>query len=143
MILALGEGHPPAEPGDRLTVVAQTEPDLSAVRTAIGAGTHLVSAGNPLPKERPDAPRHPRTAVGWNAKSLFFFVVDGRRPPLVVGMTYSELAALAARYGCEQAVALDGGGSSTMVINARVVNTPSDGEQRPLANALILLHAAE
>jgi hypothetical protein len=69
--------------------------------------------------------RHPRTAVAYDADDayIYFIVVDGRNPGYSRGMTIAELAlfvrdVLGASYG----IALDGGGSSTMVINGEVVN---------------------
>ena len=71
--------------------------------------------------------RDPRTAVAFNNRFVFFIVVDGRNKGVSEGMRIEELAAFAknvlkAKFG----VALDGGGSSTMVVNGRVVNHPSD-----------------
>ena len=89
--------------------------------------------------------RHPRTAVGFNGKDskMYFVVVDGRQPDYSVGMTLYELAVLMLELGCEQALNLDGGGSSTMVVRGRVVNKPSDlfGE-REVANSLHLVSSA-
>jgi hypothetical protein len=70
---------------------------------------------------------HPRTAIAFNDEYLYFIVVDGRQPEVSVGMTYVQLAEfsrdnLSATWG----LALDGGGSSTMVINGLVMNNPSD-----------------
>ncbi len=83
--------------------------------------------------------RHPRSLLGWNRAYVFLGVVDGRQPRLSVGMTYWELAQLAGELGCTEAMALDGGGSSTLWADGRVLNSPSDGEVRPVANALILV----
>jgi hypothetical protein len=67
--------------------------------------------------------RQPRTAIAFNNQYVFFIVVDGRNPYYSEGLTTHELAVFArdtlgATWGIEQ----DGGGSSTMVINDRVVN---------------------
>jgi hypothetical protein len=83
--------------------------------------------------------RHPRTAVGWNAQRLLLVVVDGRQPAWSVGMTLAELAALFIRLGATDAINLDGGGSSAMVIRGRVVNRPSDAQgEREVGNALVV-----
>lgn len=87
------------------------------------------------------ATRHPRTAVGYDPdrRRLWLVVVDGRQPPHSSGMTLPELAALLQALGASEAVNLDGGGSSVMVVRGRVVNRPSDGEgERPVVNALAL-----
>ena len=83
--------------------------------------------------------RHPRTAVGWDKDHLYLVEVDGRQSDLSVGMTFPELAAYMAKLGCEQAMNLDGGGSATMWVFGQVMNSPSEGRERPGANALVVL----
>ena len=130
---------PPVKPGDTLRLAIQTEPDLHGVETALGAGRILITDGK-LPNLGPaNQPRHPRSLVGWNRQYLFLVVVDGRQPKLSIGMTYPEMAVLAQEYGCTDAVELDGGGSSTLWAMGKILNSPSDGRTRPVANALILL----
>jgi exopolysaccharide biosynthesis protein len=54
-------------------------------------------------------------------------------------MTIEELAVLMTGLGCVEAINLDGGGSTTMVINGRVVNNPSDATgERPISDALLV-----
>jgi hypothetical protein len=75
----------------------------------------------------PDGIVHPRTAVAYNDSYIFFIVVDGRAPGFSAGMTILQLAVFARdALGATWGIALDGGGSSTMVINDVVVNRPSD-----------------
>ena len=83
--------------------------------------------------------RHPRTAVGWDKHHLYLVEVDGRQSDLSVGMTFPELAAYMAKLGCEQAMNLDGGGSATLWVFGQVMNSPSEGRERPGANALVVL----
>ena len=67
--------------------------------------------------------RHPRTAIAYNDQYIFFIVVDGRDPLVSVGMSIAELADFALNtLGATYAVAQDGGGSSTMVVNGEVMN---------------------
>lgn len=92
--------------------------------------------------------RHPRTAVGIarDGRRLLLVVVDGRQKPYSDGMTLRELAHLMLALGARDAINLDGGGSTTMVLadstsrSLRVVNRPSDvtGE-RPVGNALAIV----
>jgi exopolysaccharide biosynthesis protein len=84
--------------------------------------------------------RNPRTAIGWNDREFFMVVVDGRKADLSVGMTFPELAALMVRLGCKEAMNLDGGGSTTMWLNGKVINHPSEkGVLRHVANTLVLV----
>ena len=76
--------------------------------------------------------------IGWNQQYLYFVVIDGRQPGVSVGMTYPEMAALAKEYGCTDAIELDGGGSSTLWAMGKILNSPSDGKPRAIANGLIL-----
>jgi hypothetical protein len=83
--------------------------------------------------------RHPRTVFAWNATHWFLMVVDGRSDRSV-GMTFTEMADfLTTELQATDALNLDGGGSSTMVVDGIVRNVPSDGRQRAIANALLLI----
>ena len=85
--------------------------------------------------------RHPRTAIGFSRDSstLYLLAVDGRSQKSV-GMTLVELAALMRRLGGWQAMNCDGGGSTTMIVEGAVVNTPSDSAgERPVGNALLVV----
>ena len=66
-------------------------------------------------------------------------VVDGRQERLSVGMTLPELARLLKDKGAHHAYNLDGGGSSTMVVDGAVVNSPSDEQgERPSSDAIVI-----
>jgi exopolysaccharide biosynthesis protein len=82
----------------------------------------------------------PRTAVGVTADGrILLVVVDGRQPRWSVGPTHVEFARILRDLGAETALNLDGGGSSTMVVEGELVNRPSDGRERALANAILVL----
>jgi exopolysaccharide biosynthesis protein len=88
--------------------------------------------------------RHPRTAVGWNADAsrLMFVVVDGRQQHSD-GMSLSELVTLFRRLGATEAINLDGGGSTALVIRGQLVNRPSDAAgERAVGNALAIAHCS-
>lgn len=92
--------------------------------------------------------RHPRTMVGLNGSGhLLFVVVDGRQPGYAEGMSLFELRALARSLGCTDALNLDGGGSSTMVIAGEdgngVVNRPSGKVERPVPSILFVRNRNE
>jgi exopolysaccharide biosynthesis protein len=80
---------------------------------------------------------HPRTAVGLSKdrRRLLLVVADGRREG-VPGLTLPELAALLVEVGACTALNLDGGGSSALWLRDRIVNRPSDGVERKVANHL-------
>lgn len=102
----------------------------------------LVKDGVVVPRQ--SKLRYPRTAVGLDAQStkLVILVVDGRKPGVSVGMSTADTAAEMLRLGCRQAINLDDGGSSMMAVRdpathqMRILNTPSDGRERPVANTL-------
>ena len=87
------------------------------------------------------AARHPRTLVGTHADgSLWLVTVDGRQPTLSVGMTLAELRAFARALGLRNALNLDGGGSTTMWVKGKVVNSPSDAAgARKVSDAFIIV----
>ncbi len=88
------------------------------------------------------ASRHPRTAVGWDPQErrLWLVVVDGRQGEYSKGMTLPELATLFEALGVPEALNLDGGGSSVLVVDGEAVNRPSDAEgERAVVNALLLV----
>ena len=83
--------------------------------------------------------RQPRTAIGWNSNFFYIVEVDGRPRGLSVGMTFPELADYMVKLGCDEALNLDGGASTTMWVYGQVMNSPSAGHERNMANALVLL----
>jgi hypothetical protein len=94
---------------------------------------------------RDDRFLHPRTAVGIDRDTgeILLLVIDGRQPHSR-GYTMVELARMMKRLGAEAALNLDGGGSTTMAGrdrkgDVRVLNRPSDGEQRYVADGIAVL----
>lgn len=142
LVLSLGPDlkalHTKAQEGTVIQVSTATSPPLEDVRTAIGGGPTLVTEGRA--KEWTGLRlRHPRTAVGWNDEHLFLVVVDGRQLRVSAGMTFPELADYLVKLGCREALALDGGGSATCWAYGNVMNSPSQGRERPAANALVVV----
>lgn len=84
--------------------------------------------------------RHPRTAVGYNAdkSKVYFIVVDGRSDASK-GVTTKELADIFIYWKASDAVNLDGGGSSCMVLNNSIVNNPSDKSERAVSDGLLIM----
>ena len=126
------------ERGDVIRISNATTPDLKNVQTAIGGGPAILRDGKrAFPKEH--RVRHPRSAVGWNTRSIYLVEVDGRQADLSVGMTWDELADYLAKIGCVHAMALDGGGSATLWAMGQVMNNPSEGRERGSANGLAVV----
>ena len=84
--------------------------------------------------------RHPRTMVGVDRDGdIWLVTVDGRNPQISLGMTFVELQRLAARLKLTDVLNLDGGGSTTMVVNGAIVNHPSDATgPRKVSDALLV-----
>jgi exopolysaccharide biosynthesis protein len=84
--------------------------------------------------------RHPRTAIGRMADGrLLLVAVDGRQLGVSYGMTLQELALLMKELGATDAMNLDGGGSTTMVVKGVIQNKPSDATgERPVSDALLV-----
>lgn len=84
--------------------------------------------------------RHPRTAVAKLKNGKFLMMtVDGRQPGVSVGMSLQELAEYLLSIGAVDAMNLDGGGSTTMFLDGKVVNKPSDKEgERKIGDAIVV-----
>ncbi|GGL12423.1 hypothetical protein Sme01_69430 [Sphaerisporangium melleum] len=140
-----------AKPGDRVTLDVGLRTDSPAgLRTALGSGEVLVRDGRAIdfpPSTGNDAPK-PRTAIGWQegGKRLLLVTVDGSAN-FSAGLSFDETAKLMVRLGAREAFMLDGGGSSDLVARApgdgrvSVVNTPSDGGERPIPSGIGLFTA--
>lgn len=123
--------------GDPVTLQVSSTIDFDQIDTAFGGGGLLLLDGQEAPAtDIVAAGRQPRTAFGvsQDGTKAIMMVVDGRGDS--IGATHSEMAALMKEYGAYEALHLDGGGSSTMVVQTvddaapQLQNTPSDGAQR-------------
>ena len=86
--------------------------------------------------------RHPRTAIGWSGgRRLILFVCDGRQPLWSMGQTLPELANTLRDLGCVEALNLDGGGSTTFVVQNNTLNHPSDGRERNVSSIFAIVNA--
>lgn len=130
--------------GDRVAVDQTLGSRLAdEARLVIGGGPLLLEKGevNVRSLEEAMAPdiaygRAPRTGIGVKADgTVILMVVDGRSQ-YSAGMTLKEFAQYLKRFGAVSAVNLDGGGSSEMVLDGRIMNRPSDGAERPVSIGL-------
>jgi exopolysaccharide biosynthesis protein len=121
------------------------------MRTAIGGGPTLVHDGKVwiTNKEEQmftevDKEKTPRTAMGYTLDNrLIILVIQGRSKGIADGATLLQEARILKSLGCHEALNLDGGGSSCMLINGRETITPSDpGGQRPLPAVFIIMQGA-
>ena len=132
--------------GDEVTITFKTtlraQPgDDIAMKEMVGGSNHIIMR-NGIYEEAWDE-RHPRTCIGFSADStkVFFVVIDGRSTESL-GVTTKEAVGIFTAIGAANAVNLDGGGSSCMVVNDEVVNRPSDGSVRSVGNGLVLYSTA-
>ena len=130
-------------------------PEWNQVRHAIGGRLRLLKNGkinetlvemhNAEKRHTPgkrtpilNLSHEPRTALGYNANTLFLVVADGRQPKYSTGLTLYELASILIELGATEAINLDGGSSSTFVVNDAVINKPSGQQERDVLNAVFI-----
>lgn len=121
-----------------------------AAKTAIGGGPLLIDAGqfkDTYVEELfdgtsgigPDT-NQPRTAIGVTSdKQMIVFVCEGRQMTEgVKGLTTAEVAKVLLDLGCVEAINLDGGGSSCMLVNGKTTIKVSDGSQRSVGSTIMI-----
>ncbi|MGH9871152.1 MAG: phosphodiester glycosidase family protein [Pyrinomonadaceae bacterium] len=127
------------EPGDKT--------DWTSPYSIVGGGPQLIRAGKVAITDKQEkmaagfaADCHPRTAIAkLDSGKLLLVTVDGRQPGISMGMSLYMLADLLLELGAVEAINLDGGGSTTMVIHNKVVNKPSDQTgERPVSDAILV-----
>jgi hypothetical protein len=136
--------------GDEFTVTATATPPIDSLDAALGGGPLLVKDGAWYAD--PDGPSKgewlthmPVTGAGVTRDgTLLLFEIDGRQPSLSIGVLQPQLASLMISFGVVTGMQFDGGGSSTMVArlpgdaDAAVQNSPSDGVERRVGDALLV-----
>ncbi len=130
--------------GDDIKLNLNVSPNIESLKMSVGGGAILVEDGKAKTSFTHDVPgQNPRTTVGFTAdkKTMIMVVVDGRQAQSR-GMTQAEMAELMLKLGAFNALNLDGGGSSTMVVRPlgeklpRVINSVSQGVQRLITNGI-------
>lgn len=118
------------------------------MQTAVGGGPVLLHGGDIkitnneeykfIGKAIDD--KHPRTAMGYTKNNkLIILAIEGRSPGLAEGATLVQEAKLLQEIGCQEALNLDGGGSSCLLVNGKETIKPSDKEgQRPVPAVFIV-----
>lgn len=127
--------------GDRLRFRCETSgADWKKVVSVMGGGPVVVAEGRPQHFLHIDdfaETKHPRSAVGVTPSGDFWYlVVDGRQAQST-GISLDDLGQLMARWGCVEAMNLDGGGSSAINLLGLTLNKPAGGVERQVANAVV------
>ncbi len=135
--------------------ITLSPPEWNQVQHAIGGRLRLLKNGkinqilvDEHIKEKKHVPgkrnqmlnlsHEPRTALGYNKDTLFLVVADGRQPKYSTGLTLYELGSILIELGATEAINLDGGSSSTFVVNDEVINKPSGNREREVLNAVFI-----
>lgn len=141
---------PTPDVGDVVSLSYDTDPPLAAISAAIGGGPELLRGGAPIddPASPNYADRDRRIPAAAAARlgdgTLALVVIDGRHPAISVGVNRAELIAVLRGLGATDAMLFDSGGSATLVARVlgdadpSVVNEPSDGLERPVADGLFV-----
>lgn len=117
------------------------------MQTAIGGGPVLIHDGEIHVTNREEQmfvggekDKHPRTAMGYTSDGHFIIlVIQGRFPGKAEGATLQQEAKILYDLGCYEALNLDGGGSSCMLVNGKETIKPSDATgQRPVPGVFII-----
>ncbi|RKD21914.1 Predicted protein [Caminicella sporogenes DSM 14501] len=136
--------------GDRVSLNIETNPDIEKLKLAVGGGSVILKNGRVLDKFTLDIKgRHPRSALGINKdkNEIILLTVDGRTSSYP-GATQTELANILLKLGAYDAINLDGGGSTEMIVkplgekNLQIANNLSDGFERRIMNGLAVLNNA-
>jgi exopolysaccharide biosynthesis protein len=115
--------------------------------TAIGGGPTLIHNGKIRITNKEEQmqvggeiDKHPRTAMGYTSDGrLIILVIEGRNSGIAEGATLQDEANILLRLGCYEALNLDGGGSSCMLINGKETIKPSDKEgERPVPGVFMI-----
>ena len=116
--------------------IAEVKDPPSDAKQVVAGSDVIVQNGQNVapPSDKPGFARgpHPRTAVGIrdSGKTLVLVVIDGRKKGDAVGMSLTETADIMLKYGCTDAVNLDGGGSSMLGIRNPKTGKMRDQESR-------------
>lgn len=130
--------------GDEVSVGFYYPEAYRDVKDLLAAGPMLIKDGRPVKidltfYQKSLAKRHPRSALGLTRNNhLLLVAVDGRGK-YGAGLTFKELQSLMLRLGARQAISLDGGSSTTLYYQGQVINSPANGKETKIANAVLIL----
>ena len=133
---------------DCIKIEWQTQPDWSNVKEAVSGGPYLIKNSEifidekiqnfKFAKKDTYAPRS-AVGIGKNGK-LYLIAVDGRLNGYSVGVTLEQLAKLLKKLDLKEAINLDGGGSTTLIADEKILNKFSDHHERKISNGLLIFY---
>lgn len=142
--------------GERVSILPMRALPTAPGGDVLQAGPALVAGGRVLVRDGEDPEgfsaggaqfdsditegRHPRAAIGLDETRLVAVASEGRAPG-EAGLTLAELASLMAGLGAREAINLDGGGSTSLVVDGRLVNSPRDADGSDIRGGRPLLTA--
>ena len=129
--------------GDKVELSVKTNPKWSNAKHIISGGPYLVKNGEvyiDMTAEKLGAigGKNPRSAIGYTKDNILILVAIDGREGSSVGMTLVQLADLMKSLGCIGAINLDGGSSTVMYVNGKIVNNPHNTGGIPISNAIVL-----
>lgn len=138
------------QPGQQVTVSIGGAADSRWSQAVYGVSAmYTLVRDGAVADDLPASSQDPRTAIGIKGDgTVIFYTIDGRQSGTSVGAAYRQVAQRLIELGCTTAVALDGGGSTTMGATLpgsdrfSVVNSPSGGAQRAVNNSIFLVTTA-
>ncbi len=133
---------------DCINVEWNSMPDWSSVQEAISGGPYLIMNGQVYIDGKEQNFKFvnkdlyaPRSAVGLGKNGrLYLIAVDGKREDHSTGFTLKQLAEFLKTMGLKDAINLDGGGSTTLVLDGKIVNKLSEHHERKISNGLLIFY---
>lgn len=117
------------------------------MQTAVGGGPVLVQAGEIKITNEEERrfygkaiqDKHPRTGMGYTRDNkLIILMIEGRNPGIAEGASLPQMAKIFKDLEAVEALNLDGGGSSCMLVNGKETIRPSDKKQRPVPAVFVI-----
>lgn len=127
--------------GDKITTQYKITPEWKEINHIISGGPYLMKNGNifidvTAEKLNSITGRNPRTAIGYTKDNVLIMVtVDGRKEGSS-GVTLNELANIMKELGCYEAINLDGGSSTVMYVDGKILSGSNIKNSSAISNAL-------
>lgn len=133
---------------DCIDVEWNSIPEWSSVQESISGGPYLVMNGQIYIDEKEQNFKFankdtyaPRSAVGVGKDGkLYLIAVEGKKENHTSGFTLKQLAKFLKTIGLKDAINLDGGGSTTLVLDGKIINKLSDHHERKISNGLLIFY---